>query len=304
MRRNLRVVGALAIMVLAVAATTATYVVVSGDSLSRIAVRNGTTVQALVDANQIKNPNSIVVGQVLIIPSEEAYIVQAGDTLEGIAKRLGITVERLARANGITDPNRIYVGTRLEVGTDTAVFDPEVRESRTYTVRPGDTLSAIALRFTTSVGRLVEQNAIKDPNLITAGTVLIVSKGAWLCPVPGATFFNDWGFPRSGGRFHTGNDLFASRGAPVQAPVGGVVRQVTGSIGGFQVNLLGNDGTLYIASHLDHFGTAGVVAAGEIIGYVGDSGNAIGSRPHVHFEVHPNGGDAVNPYPVLSKACR
>ncbi len=102
MRRNLRVVGALATMVLAVAATTATYVVVSGDSLSRIAARNGTTVQALVDANHIENPNSIAVGQVLIIPNDKAYIVQAGDTLEGIAKQLGITVERLARANGIT----------------------------------------------------------------------------------------------------------------------------------------------------------------------------------------------------------
>ncbi|GBD84937.1 muramidase-2 precursor [bacterium BMS3Abin02] len=291
-------------MVLAVAATTATYVVVSGDSLSRIAARNGTTVQALVDANHIENPNSIAVGQVLIIPNDKAYIVQAGDTLEGIAKQLGITVERLARANGITDPNRIYVGARLEVGTDTAAFDPEVRESQTYTVRRGDTLSAIALRFATSVDRLVDTNAIKDPNLITAGTVLTVSEGAWLCPVAGATFFNDWGFPRSGGRFHTGNDLFASRGTPVLAPVGGIVRQVTGSIGGFQVNLLANDGTLYIASHLDHFGAAGAVAAGQIIGYVGDSGNAIGSRPHVHFEVHPDSGDAVNPYPVLSKACR
>lgn len=291
-------------MVLAVAATTATYVVRSGDSLSRIAERNDTTVQALVDANHIKNPNLIAVGQVLIIPNKESYVVQAGDTLEGIAKRLGITVEQLARANGITDPNLIYVGTRLQVGSDAPAFDPEVQEPQTYTVRRGDTLSAIALRFATSVDRIADVNGIKDPNLITAGTVLVVTEGAWLCPVPGATFFNDWGFPRSGGRFHTGNDLFASRGTPVQAPVGGVVRQVTGSIGGFQVNLLGNDGTLYIASHLDHFGADGVVVAGEIIGYVGDSGNAIGSRTHVHFEIHPNNRDAVNPYPVLSKACR
>jgi len=291
-------------MVLAVAATAATYVVRSGDSLSRIAAKNDTTVQALVKANHIKNPNLISVGQVLIIPNKKSYIVQAGDTLEGIAKRLGITVGQLAKANGITDPNIIYVGTRLQVGSDTAVFDPEIQQPQTYTVRRGDTLSAIAARFATSVNRLADANGIKDPNLITAGTVLMVTEGAWLCPVPEATFFNDWGFPRSGGRFHTGNDMFASRGTPVRAPVGGVVRQVTGSIGGFQVNLMGNDGTLYIASHLDRFGAKGAVTAGQTIGYVGDSGNAIGSRPHVHFEIHPDNGDAVNPYPVLSKACR
>jgi murein DD-endopeptidase MepM/ murein hydrolase activator NlpD len=82
-----------------------------------------------------------------------------------------------------------------------------------------------------------------------------------------------------------------------------VVRQVVGTIGGYQFNLQGDDGVLYIGSHMDRFGASGRVHAGEIIGYVGDSGNAEGSRPHLHFEVHPDGGAAVNPYPALAKAC-
>ncbi len=64
-----------------------------------------------------------------------------------------------------------------------------------------------------------------------------------------------------------------------------------------------NDGATYIGSHMDSFGAAGFVAAGTPIGTVGDSGNAIGSRPHVHFEIHPDDGPAVNPYPYLEDAC-
>lgn len=303
MRKNARLVVALATMAFTVVAATATYVVRPGDSLSGIAARNNTTVDALASANHIKNPNVISIGQVLVLPNEGTYLVRPGDTLEGIAQQLGVSTDQLAEANGITNPNRIYVGTRLQVDSHTIPFTPEVRRPQTYTVRSGDTLGAIAIRFSTSVGRLAEANKIANPNLITAGTVLVVTEGAWLCPVPGASFFNDWGFPRSGGRFHSGNDLFATRGTPVLAPVGGVVRQVTGSIGGHQVDLLGDDGTLYIASHLDRFGADGTVTAGETIGYVGDSGNAVGSRPHVHFEIHPDNGEAVNPFPVLSEAC-
>ncbi len=301
--RQVRVIGSLAALTLAVALATANYVVRPGDSLSRIAAEHNTTVRSLVSANHINNPDLISVGQELIIPNAGTYLVRPGDTLEGIARTLGVTPAQLAAANGITDPNRIYVGTRLLVESEVVPFEPEVRTPQEYTVRPGDTLGAIAIRFSTSVSALVAANSIANPNLITVGTVLTIRPGTWRCPVPGASFFNDWGFPRSGGRFHSGNDLFAPRGTPVVAPVGGTVTQVTGSIGGYQVNLLGDDGTLYIASHLDRFGNAGRVTQGTTIGYVGDSGNAIGSRPHVHFEIHPDSGDAVNPFPVVSEAC-
>ena len=88
---------------------------------------------------------------------------------------------------------------------------------------------------------------------------------------------NDWGFPRSGGRFHEGNDLFAPRGTPGRghrrrAPWS----QTTGRIGGNQVKLSGDDGVSYYYTHLDRFGASGRVDAGTVIGYVGSTGNAAG----------------------------
>jgi murein DD-endopeptidase MepM/ murein hydrolase activator NlpD len=114
---------------------------------------------------------------------------------------------------------------------------------------------------------------------------------------------NDWGFPRSGGRFHEGNDLFAPRGTPAVATVSGEVVQKTGKIGGNQVKLFGDDGVSYYYTHLDAFGASGRVQAGDVIGYVGTSGNAAGGTPHVHFEIHPGDGAAINPYPRVSAVC-
>jgi murein DD-endopeptidase MepM/ murein hydrolase activator NlpD len=288
-------------LVLVIVAGNAAYVVQSGDTLSKIAQRHGTTVRALARANHLDDPDRILVGDTLVIPGSDTYLVRTGDTLETIASRLGLTVDQLAAANGITNPDLVYVGTQLRL--DGPSPPVEARQPVSYTVRPGDTLGAIALRFSTSVDHLAAVNEIPNPDIIQAGTALVIDEGDWLCPVPGATFFNDWGFPRSGGRFHTGNDLFAPRGTPVYAPIDGTVEQVVGSIGGNQADLYGDDGTLYIASHLDRFARSGKVAAGDVIGYVGNTGNAVGGRTHVHFEMHPDGGEAVNPYPVLSKAC-
>ena len=104
-----------------------THVVQAGENLYRIALRYGTTVQALAAANGIANPNRVYAGQRLVIPgssggssgggsaSGQTYIVQRGDTLSSIAARHGITTQALAAANGITNPNRIYVGQRLVI---------------------------------------------------------------------------------------------------------------------------------------------------------------------------------------------
>lgn len=121
-------------------------------------------------------------------------------------------------------------------------------------------------------------------------------------PVAGnASFTNDWAEPRSGGRRHLGNDLFAPLNTPLIAVDDGEIRFGTDPLGGNIANLYATDGTRYYYAHLSSF--AGVsrrrVRTGEVIGYLGNTGNAIGTRPHVHFEVHPEGGAAVNPYPIL-----
>jgi peptidoglycan LD-endopeptidase LytH len=130
--------------------------------------------------------------------------------------------------------------------------------------------------------------------------------GGWICPVQGPhTFIDSWGAPRSGGRYHQGVDMMASSGTPTVAPVSGTVEHRGNSLGGLSWYLWGDDGHYYYGTHLSAYANvgAGHVSAGTVIGYVGDTGNAAGN-PHLHFEIHPNGGGPVNPYPTVAQHCR
>ena len=307
-----------------------THVVARGESLYRIAAKYGMTIATLIKANKLSNPNLIYPGQKLTIPgatgsgsggssgsdgesngsneqpdgsytrSGRNHIVKRGETLEAIAAQYrGVTVKAIMTANGITN-QVIYTGTRLfldgpgHTATGTS-------GSGTYTVQRGDRLGEIASRYGTSISKIASSNSISNVNVIRAGQRLNVPGGGntWVCPVADSSFFNDWGFPRAGGtRFHEGNDLFTSQGAPIRAPVSGTVRFKTGPLGGLQFNLKGTDGVEYIGSHLSAKERDGRVSAGDVIGYVGTSGNARGTHPHLHFGMYL-GGLAINPYPTL-----
>jgi len=134
--------------------------------------------------------------------------------------------------------------------------------------------------------------------------------GGIVCPVSGSVSFIDtWGAPRSDGRQHQGVDMFAAAGTPVVAPVPGTSEQTTNELGGLVFRLWGADGNFYYGAHLSAFGPArGDVKAGTVLGYVGTSGNAKGTPPHLHFEIHPGrsrGGPTtpVNPTPAVAAAC-
>lgn len=126
------------------------------------------------------------------------------------------------------------------------------------------------------------------------------SGGGIVCPAPGSVFRDGWGDPRSGGRSHGGVDMMAPTGTPVLAPVSGTVSHGSDTLGGMNFTMTGDDGRFYYGAHLSGFGQGGHVAAGTVIGYVGETGNAVGS--HLHFEIHV-GGVRVNPYPYVAAAC-
>lgn len=149
--------------------------------------------------------------------------------------------------------------------------------------------------------------AYGDPAL--GGNILIYGTDGFLFPVATThKFSNDWHTPRSGGRLHQGTDVFAAKGAPLLSVVGGTVRISSNKLGGSVIHLDGDDGRSYYYAHLSGYApglaSGRTVAPGELLGLVGTSGNAAGTPPHLHFEIHPGGGAPVNPYQTLVEADR
>ena len=125
-------------------------------------------------------------------------------------------------------------------------------------------------------------------------------------PVQGACGFTDtWHAPRSGGRLHLGVDIIAPKGKLIYAVASGTITKVytdrPGSLSGNGVRLTTADGTYFFYAHFDTIAEGiaeGVeVTAGQVLGTNGSTGNS--STPHLHFEIHPQGGAAINPYPIV-----
>jgi peptidoglycan LD-endopeptidase LytH len=137
-----------------------------------------------------------------------------------------------------------------------------------------------------------------------------VVKNGIACPVGRPrSYIDSWGFARSGGRRHQGTDIMAPHGTPLYAPVSGTIIDAGqgGSLGGLIYWLRADDGTAYYGAHLQTVlvSTGERVAAGELIGRVGSTGNASAAGPHLHFEEHPGGrgAPARNPYSFVLSAC-
>jgi LysM repeat protein len=300
------------------------HLVARGETLIRIASSYGSNAISVARANALRNPDLIFPGQQLLIPASSSgggsssgdgesqgstdsspsnkrsgqfHVVKRGETVESIAKKHSVSAEDIARANGISN-GTIYTGTRLFLDGPSFIGTGSSGSGK-YEVKSGDRLGDIAARFGTTVSKLVELNDLANANVIRAGQSLEVPGGSdWVCPLEDSRYFNDWGFPRGSTRYHEGNDMFASYGSPVLAPVSGTVELKRGALGGLQFNLHGTDGVEYLGSHLDSAGKTGKVSAGDVIGYVGNSGNAQGTKPHLHFGMYLDG-LAINPHPTL-----
>jgi murein DD-endopeptidase MepM/ murein hydrolase activator NlpD len=134
------------------------------------------------------------------------------------------------------------------------------------------------------------------------------SKAGFVFPVRAPySYVDSWLGPRPGGRKHMGTDIFALEGTPILAVVNGTIEQLgVNPLGGNKLWLRSpGDNWTYYYAHLKGY-APGVrngtkVKKGQVIGYVGSTGNAEGTSPHLHFETHVPAGAAINPYPVLKR---
>lgn len=139
------------------------HVVQSGDSLWQLSRRYGIGTDEIVEANGLEQPNRLVVGQALVIPSPYVkYTVQPGETLFGIAGRYGTTVQAIMQASRLPHPSMIYPGQTLTIPV---LF---------HTVRPGDSLWTIAHYYGTTVQAIMQANRISNPAQIYPGQTLTI----------------------------------------------------------------------------------------------------------------------------------
>lgn len=183
-------------------AQAADYTVQPGDTVSHIALRTGTSVRAIVAANGLDARASIRAGQTLAIPAPGAtaapapaarttvtHDVVAGDTVSALARRYGTTTAAIVAANGLDAAARIRIGQALTIPAPgaggTAVAPAAAVAARSHTVVAGDTVSAIARRYGTTVQAVVDANALGASALIRIGEVLTVPAGG-AAPATGA----------------------------------------------------------------------------------------------------------------------
>jgi murein DD-endopeptidase MepM/ murein hydrolase activator NlpD len=189
---------------------------------------------------------------------------------------------------------------------------PEAPGARSEDVRVPATNAAIDRLLELARGRLRRLDPWARHRLATLHTKYR-SLQSWLdnegifrmCPVPAfTTIYNNFGvivrLPHVPVHVHQGDDVMAPAGSPIIAPFDGYATTGRSKLGGLEVRVFGVDGYIYNA-HLSSLGSLGYVTAGDVVGYVGSTGDATG--PHDHIEWHPADGVAVDPNPLLTAAC-
>lgn len=184
-----------------------THIVSGGEKLAQIARSYGVTLEAIVDANGLTNPNHIWVGQPLVIPGAgggtaswaaasgsagggggETYTVRAGDTLSEIARQFGVDQAELMRLNGLDNPRFVWVGQELLIGSSAGGSSSIAATAASaaagqgngavYVVKPGDTLSEIARDMGVSMQELIDANGLPNASHVWVGQRLYLGSPA------------------------------------------------------------------------------------------------------------------------------
>jgi murein DD-endopeptidase MepM/ murein hydrolase activator NlpD len=258
--------------------------VVQGDTWFDIARAAEVSMRSVLDANDADEDTVLRPGDDVCLPPGAAitsachpanaptHTVERGDTWWAIAGAADISLRSLLALNGATAEQALYPG------------------------------RSVCLPMGTSSGR--ESGSAASPGAPASSA----RAGLDALPMQGPCWFSDdYGDPRGGGRRHQGTDLFAEVGSYVYAVVDGTLTRRTWDQPGrragnaWWLTAADGSGTYYFYAHLDDFApgleVGSRVEAGEVIGFMGNTGNS--AFPHLHFEIHPGGGGPVNPYPLL-----
>jgi murein DD-endopeptidase MepM/ murein hydrolase activator NlpD len=161
---------------------TTIHIVQRGETLYRIALTYGTSVEAIAQTNGLSDSTNIQVGQRLIIPSSLVnatiptagrHVVQPGESLAHIALRYGSTTDIVARLNSIVNPTRIFVGESLDV-SETTPGHPPLSHGYTHTVTTGENLFRIALSYHVDLADILRANGLTTPLLLYPGQHLLI----------------------------------------------------------------------------------------------------------------------------------
>jgi peptidoglycan LD-endopeptidase LytH len=202
-----------------------------------------------------------------------------------------------------------YLGQEKKVLADLADQNEELQNQFAAQVRVEDRIADKLAEARRSLRVLEDERRRELAAALGVGNIgppLSADGPFFWCPVDAPrSYIDDFGFPRVG-HTHQGNDIFAPSGTPIRAPFNGTAQEGSGGLGGLYVHVYSDaNGDYVYNAHLSRF--AGVdgqhVTRGQVIGYVGQTGNAASTPPHDHFEYHPGGGSAVSPYLYLNEVC-
>jgi len=298
------------------------YTVVNGDSWFRISRSADVSLGSLLDANDANADAVLQAGAEICLPAGAAapppsgpacaskHTVLVGESWSGIAMSAGLGTTALLEANSATSTAVLQPGDELCLppgATPLATANPCVSKR---TVAVGESWYVISRSTGVPIKALYAANAASASSSLHPGRSLCLPEVGFgrglqstlleAAPVRGACrFANSWMASR-GNRLHVGVDLISPAGTAVVAAASGTItRQTKGAErSGNAWWLTTPSGTYFYYAHLSGFEnglTVGSrVRAGDVIGYVGSTGNAV--SPHLHFEIHPHGGGPINPY--------
>jgi len=239
-----------------------------------------------------------------------ALRVDVNDAASGVAPGTQVVLGHLEASAGDPIPDSPSPDPGSAPSDPGAAAPADGAQSPVPTTTPGRPLPVATTPVVPSTvvpGAVAPGSGLGLPRQVAPSVSAVPTSQGYVFPVVGGTssdFSADYGNPRADTGWHHGTDIFAASGTPLVAVADGTLSKVgVNHLGGNRLWLADDRGTAYYYAHLSAYApgmTDGVrVRAGQVIGFVGNTGDAISTPPHLHFEIHPGDGDSVDPYPYL-----